>query len=297
VLRHVQKYNSLGGGMKMRFIILSDSKGKENGINKKVLTKLLKETSKLKPKPNHIVLCGDNVAGSDIEEVLTDQLQSLRSLVEKYHYGKPLIPVIGNHEVNNEPIDDRYEKIFSRIYNDMLPDTYLDGYNRTVFYVDYEDTRLIVLNAFHFEEKHRIVKKQLSWFEEVASANIKNKILFVHSPAFPTGAHFRHCLDSYPEDRDAFWNIVQNCNIDIVFSGHEHNYSRRKIESKKGIYQVITGGSGEKLKDKFKDKKGVIIAPIAEYHFVMVDVDSDGIKVSAISSEGKLLDKFKINKF
>lgn len=283
--------------MKMRFIILSDSKGKEKGINRKVLIKLLNKTCKLSPKPECIVLCGDNVAGSSLEAVLAEQLQDLRSLIEKYYLGKPLIPVIGNHEVNNEPKDDRYEKIFSRIYNDMLPDTYLDGYNRTVFYADYEDTRFIVLNAFHFEEKHRIGKKQLSWFEETASANIKNKIVFVHSPAFPTGAHLRHCLDSYPDDRDAFWNIVQNCNIDIVFSGHEHNYSRRKIGYKKEIYQVITGGSGEKLKSKFKDKKGVIRAPIAEYHFVMVDVDSDGIKVSAISSEGKLLDKFKIDKF
>lgn len=283
--------------MKMRFVILSDSKGKENGINQKILIKLLKKTSKLTPEPNFIVLCGDNVAGSDVEEVLVSQLQSLRSLIEKYHYGKPLIPVIGNHEVNNEPTDDSYERIFNRIYNDMLPDTYLDGYNRTVYYTDYEDTRFIVLNAFHFGEKHKIVNKQLLWFEAVASVNIKNKIVFVHSPAFPTGAHFSHCLDSYPSDRDAFWRVVQNCNIDIVFSGHEHNYSRREIEDKKRIYQVITGGSGEKLRDKFKDKKGVITCPIAEYHFVIVDVDSDGIKVSAISSKGKLLDKFKIDKF
>jgi len=281
----------------MRFVILSDSKGKENGINKNVLIKLLKETCELTPKPDLIVLCGDSVAGSSVEAELASQLQNLRSLIEEYHYGKPLIPVIGNHEVNNEPIDDRYEKIFYRIYNDMLPNTYLDGYNKTVFYADYEDTRFIILNAFHFEEKHRIAQKQLLWFDKSASANIKNKIVFVHSPAFPTGAHFRHCLDSHPEDRDAFWKIVQNRNIDIVFSGHEHNYSRRKIEHEKSIYQVITGGGGEKLRDKFRDKEGVITAPIAEYHFVVVDVYSAGIEVSAISYEGKLLDKFKIDKF
>lgn len=280
----------------MRFVILGDSKGKENGINKKILTKLLKETCKLTPTPQCIVLCGDNVAGSNLEEVLADQLQSLRNLIEKYHPSKPLIPVIGNHEVNNEPRDDRYERIFSRIYGDMLPSTCLDGYNKTVFYSDYENVRFIILNAFHFEETNRIVKKQLSWFKEVASANIKNKIVFVHSPAFPTGAHFGHCLDLYSEHRDAFWKIVQDCNIDIVFSGHEHNYSRRKIENKKITYQVITGGSGEKLRDKFKDKEGVIIAPIAKYHFVIVDIVSNGIAVSAISSEGKLLDKFKIDK-
>lgn len=281
----------------MRFIILSDSKGKQNGINKKILIKLLEKTSKLTPAPDCIVLCGDNVAGSSMEEMLAEQLQNLRDLIQKYHRETPLIPVIGNHEVNNEPKDDRYEITFSKIYNDMLPNMHLDGYNKTVFYFDYEDIRFIILNAFHFGEINRIINKQLSWFEKAASTDIKNKIVFVHSPAFPTGAHSGHCLDLYPKDRDAFLKIAQDCNIDIIFSGHEHNYSRRKIDGRKAIYQVITGGSGEKLSDKFKDKKGVITAPIAKYHFVLVDVTSKGIDVSAISSNGKLLDKFIIDKF
>jgi len=278
----------------MRFVILSDSKGKDNGINEKVLKKHLKEICKLKPEPDFFVLGGDNVAGSDKYEILIHQLQGLRALIEKYHCGKPLIPVVGNHEVNNEPKNDSYEKIFEEIYSDMLPATFLDGYNKTVYYLDYEDTRFIILNAFHFGELHKIANKQLKWFQEVASTNFKNKIVFVHSPAFPTGAHFGHCLDLYPKDRDAFWSIVENCNVDIVFSGHEHNYSRRIVSSNKNIHQVITGGSGEKLRDKYKDKKGVITAPIAEYHFLIVDVASDGIIVTAISSEGKILDKFKI---
>lgn len=280
----------------MRFIIISDSKGKENGINKKVLTRLLQQTCKLMPKPECIILCGDNVAGSDKEEALANQLHDLRSLIEKYHWGIALIPVAGNHEVNIELEDDRYEKIFSSIYADMIPDTCLDGYNKTVYYADYENTRLIVLNAFHFGEIHRISKQQLLWFKEAASIDRKNKLVLVHSPAFPTGAHFGHCLDLYPEDRDAFWEIVQSCNIDIVFSGHEHNYSRRTIGYEKGIWQVIAGGGGEKLKAKFKDRRGVITTPIAKHHFVIVDVEPDGIEVSSVSSEGKLLDKFKIAK-
>jgi len=281
----------------MRFLIFSDSKGKNNGINKEILEKLLKESCKSIPKPNCIVLGGDNIAGSKIEPELICQFQNLRNLVNKYYSRTPLIPIIGNHEVNNEPKDNKHEKLFSRIYDDMLPNTCLEDYNNTVFYVDYEDTRLIVLNSFHFNEIHKIAERQLSWFEKVASADIKNKFVFLHSPAFPTGAHYGHCLDLYPEERDAFWNIVQKANIDIVFSGHEHNYSRRVIESEKCLYQIITGGSGEKLRNKFKDKKGVIVAPIAKYHFVIVDVIENGIEVSAISCKGKLLDKFKIEKF
>lgn len=281
----------------MRLLIFSDSKGKYNGINKNILEKLLKESCKLMPKPDFIVLGGDNIAGSKIENDLVCQFQTLRNLIKKYYCGIPLIPVIGNHEVNNEPEDDKYEKIFSRIYNDVLPNTYLDKYNKTVFYVDYEDVRLIVLNSFHFNEIHKITREQLSWFKKAASADIKNKLVFVHSPAFPTGAHYGHSLDLYSEERDAFWKIVENCNIDIVFSGHEHNYSRRIIELEKCTYQIITGGSGEKLRDKFKNKKGIIVAPIAKYHFVIVDVIENQIEVSAINSKGKLIDKFKIEKF
>lgn len=280
----------------MRFIILSDTKGKENGINVKILTKLLEQAGKLANGPDLIVLCGDNVAGSSQEGILTAQLLMLRRLIEKYQGKKTLIPVIGNHEVNNAPEDDRYERIYSRIYDDMLSDTGPQDYNRTVFYMDYEDTRFIILNAFHYGEINRITGKQLLWFKEAASADIKNKVVFVHSPAFPTGAHLGHCLDLYPEDRDVFWKIVQESNIDIVFSGHEHNYSRREIGLKKPICQIIAGGGGEKLRDKFGSRKGVIVAPVAEYHFVIVDVDCEGIKVYAASSEGRILDRFKIEK-
>ncbi|MDR5587097.1 MULTISPECIES: metallophosphoesterase [Clostridium] len=289
----------------MRFIIFSDSKGKKNGINEKVLKEIMNETCKLDPEPEFIVMCGDTVAGSCKEEVLTFQLNRLRNLIEKYHPDKPLIPVVGNHEVNIEPIDDRFEKIFSTIYSDLKPSEFLDEYNKTVYYIDFDDTRIIVLNAFHYGSTHKIDKVQLNWFEKKVSEYKKNKLVFVHSPAFPTGAHLGHCLDLYPEYRDYFWKIIDKYDIDIVFSGHEHNYSRRIINNsfnngkfayEREIIQVIAGGGGEKLRDKYKSKQGVIVPPIAIYHFLVVDIDSDCIKVCAISSKGKKLDEFKIDK-
>jgi len=289
----------------MRFIVFGDSKGKENGINEKVLKTIMNETCKLNPKPQFIVMCGDTVAGSNKEELLAFQLNKLRSIIEKYHPINPLIPVVGNHEVNIEPTDDRFEKVFSQFYNDLNPNEFLDGYNKTVYYIDFGDTRLIILNAFHYGSTHKIDKDQLNWFEEKASECKKNKLVFVHSPAFPTGAHLGHCLDLYPEYRDAFWKVVDKCGVDIVFSGHEHNYSRRIIDDsfskekscyKRSINQVIAGGGGEKLRDKYKSKEGIVVAPIDVYHFLVVDVETDYIKVSAISSKGKKLDEFKIDK-
>lgn len=289
----------------MRFVVMGDSKGKVHGINEGVLTKILKRTGKLNPRPEFIVLCGDSVAGDHEEEVLTSQLKRLKKLIHKYHPNILLIPAAGNHEVITASKDDSHEKTLSTVYPDFVPDCSLENYSKTVCYKDFDDTRLIILNAFHCRAIHKIEKDQLDWLEKAASAEKKYKIVFVHSPAFPTGAHLGHCLDLYLEDRDAFWWVIDKCSIDIVFSGHEHNYSRRVIDGsfnngeksfENRVYQVITGGGGEKLKDSYKSKDGVIVPPIGKHHFVVVDIMADSINISAISTEGEKLDEFRIEK-
>lgn len=65
----------------MRFIVFGDSKGKENGINEKVLKTIMYEARKLNPIPQFIVMCGDTVAGSDKEEVLISQLNRLKNII------------------------------------------------------------------------------------------------------------------------------------------------------------------------------------------------------------------------
>lgn len=290
----------------MRFIVFGDSKGKNSsGINDKVLSGILKQICKLRPQPKFIVICGDSVAGSSNENVFIDQLKNLRALIDKYLPSKEIYPVVGNHEVNGYPNSEKYEKLIELFYKGVLPTGHLEGYNKTVYYIDFPNTRLIVLNSFHYGEIHSIEGEQIKWLEKVVSVDLKNKLVFVHSPAFPTGAHLGHSLDVDPLKRDKFWNVILDNGVDIVFSGHEHNYSRRKMgihnnnfdnESYKSVYQIITGGAGEKLRDKFKSKEGVIIPPICLHHFLVVDVEKSYIKVTAVSSKGKLIDTFEINK-
>lgn len=284
----------------MRFIVFGDSKGKDKGINKKVLNSLMKSICSLSPSPEFIVVCGDSVAGGEKEEILNNQLNDFKSIINKYHYNKPIIPVVGNHEVNIVPEDDRYEKVFSDFYSNTIPkENCLKNYHRTVYYIDFQYTRLIILNSFHHGQLHKVSKDQLNWLEEISINCNKNKLLFVHSPLFPTGAHLGHCLDLYPDDRDALLKTIEKCNIDIVFCGHEHNYSRRLIctnSNDNGIYQIISGGGGEKLRDKYKSKNNVIVAPIPVFHFLIIDINNDSIKVSAITSKGKEIDTFTIDK-
>lgn len=284
------------GGRKMRFLVFGDSKGKnKKGINEKVLKSILHESCKLNPLPEFIVVTGDSIAGSNKESILKSQLNNFRSILNSYYPKKLILPVIGNHEVNITPQHDRYELIFKEVYDDFMPSGYLDEYNKSAYYVDFKATRLIILNSFHYNEIHQITNNQLKWFDKIAADDKKNKILFVHSPAFPTGAHLGHCLDLYPNCRDKFWQVVEKNNIDLVISGHEHNYSRRIIPGYK-VPQIISGGGGEKLRNKYKDKKGVIIPPIDKFHFLVVDINDNCIKITSISNKGIILDSFIIDK-
>ncbi|NME84135.1 calcineurin [Clostridium sp. SM-530-WT-3G] len=284
----------------MRFIIWGDSKGKENGINKKILNCIMNRISKLEPKPKFMIMLGDTVKGSLNEEVFTHQLIDLNDIINKYIPEIKLLPVIGNHEANIIPKDDRFERIISNFYCNLNPTSSLKDYNNTVYFKDFDNLRIIILNSHHPNEIHQICVSQLSWLENITSDCSKKKLLFVHSPLFPTGAHIGHCLDQYPEKRNALLKTLENSNIDIVFCGHEHNYSRRIIKTNcdnnnnNGIYQIITGGAGEKLKDKYKSKNGVIIPPIAKFHFLLADYTKNKLEISAISINGKILDSFII---
>lgn len=280
-----------------RFLIFGDSKGKNSGINKKILNKILRQVKKLDIQPEYIVHLGDSVAGSSNIEILKLQMKELHKLISFYYPMDKILPVLGNHEVNNEPIDFEAEKTFEECYSNLNlnVNNYLEGYHKTVYYKDFNNVRCIFLNSFHCGELHKITGKQLEWFKVVSKENTVFKIVFVHSPPYPTGAHLKTCMDTHPEDRDAFWRVVEENNIRLVFCGHEHNYSRRLLDSKYSeVMQIITGGAGEKLRESYKDKKGVIIPPTDVYHYVILDIEEKYIRVRAISVKGKILDDFSV---
>lgn len=82
----------------MRFIVFGDSKGKEDGINKKILYSFLKESHKLIPSADFIVILDDFIAGSTDSNTFLTQVNNFRNIVSSYYENTPLIPIIGTHE-------------------------------------------------------------------------------------------------------------------------------------------------------------------------------------------------------
>lgn len=286
-------------------MVFGDSKGKENGINEKVLNRILKQIKKLNPLPDYIMHLGDLTAGSDNLNRLKDMLEGLIKIFIDVNIKSTIMPVFGNHEEGENQKDNSSEVVWGEVFKELLPDEELEGYNRTVYFKDVDNIRFIVLNSCHFSEENRISGEQLKWFKNALVAPRHFKIVFVHIPPYPTGAHLGTSLDLYPEIRDEFWSIIDENNVDIVFSGHEHNYSRRVINENlstekykytSSIYQIISGGGGEKLRDKYKSETGVFVPPIAKNHFIVIDILNKILMLKAYDIKGNIIDEFEINK-
>ncbi len=282
---------------------MADSRGKDEGINEEIFRNILEEIVELSPQPNYIIFPGDLVSGSRKPEKLRAQLQKFKAVFSDYFPIEILLPTVGNHEVSSEPEDDSREKIFAEVFPEFKADEFLMGYNRTVYYVDIGNVRLIVLNSYHPGASNQITGDQLQWFKKVSRGMQQHKLVFVHSPAFPTGHHIESALNRFPEQRDRFWNVVDKNGVDLLFAGHEHNYSRRLIDSSfsteeykyiREVNQVITGGAGAPLRDVFEDDKGIIVPPKPVYHYVIVDVHGNNLKITAVSLGGDIIDKFTI---
>jgi 3',5'-cyclic-AMP phosphodiesterase len=281
----------------VRFVVFGDTKGKENGINKKVLQGILKKVKELSFKPDFFISLGDSIAGSSKSHIHRQQMQEFKNTIRKWFPETIILPVVGNHEVNNEPADDTYEMIFKEEYLTFRQHGALSGFNGTAYYMDLEYCRFIVLNCYHYGQLKKIDHEQLQWFKQVSKEDKKFKLAFVHCPPYPTGAHEGTCLDEFKEYRDSFCEAAKESKIDIIFSGHEHNYSRRLIEGNtEGVLQIISGGGGEKLRKSYTSREGVIVPPVAQYHFVVVDMDETIIRAQAVSTEGVSIDLFSINK-
>jgi 3',5'-cyclic-AMP phosphodiesterase len=284
-----------------RFVVMADSRGKDDGINEEILRSILDEIIDMYPQPNYIVFPGDLVSGSRKPNKLRNQLEKFKEVFTDYYPIEKLLPTVGNHEVGSNAEDDTREKIFSKVFSEFKASEFLQGYNRTAYYQDVGNVRLIILNSYHPGESNQITGRQLQWFERISREPKQHKLVFLHSPAFPTGHHIESALNAFPLERDRFWSIVDSNYIDMVFAGHEHNYSRRIIDDsfstedyqfKRAVNQVVTGGAGAPLRNVFEDSKGIVIPPTAVYHYVVVDVYGDKLYVHAVALSGEILDKF-----
>ena len=92
-----------------------------------------------------------------------------------------------------------------------------------------------------------VVPALRQWLADDLAANTKPFVfVFGHEPAFPYNRHVGDSLDQYPDNRDAFWEVLEDEDVHAFFVGHTHYYSKH-LGDKDGIgdvWQFDAGNAG-----------------------------------------------------
>ena len=229
--------------------------------------------------PDVVVNVGDVVTNGD---VYSQWGREYFIPIKHFASSVPSYIAIGNYEVDSHWFDDFVAQ---------------PG-NEHWFAFNYGNSRFIILDLNRLYYPGR---EQYDWLvEELNSRDFRNadfRFVFCHHPPYSE----QWDSPGYTGEagvRAFLVPLFEEYGVDIVFSGHTHDYERGKrvLESGHEIYYIITGGGGSAL-DRFVTKDwDVIQLHLSVYHCVTLDIDGDVLDFRAIGLDGEIIDSFhKIN--
>jgi 3',5'-cyclic-AMP phosphodiesterase len=319
------------------FAVMSDSRGgfeldgdsRLNGVNYLVLNKFSQKL--IKNKPSLILFAGDLIGGITASRDQVElQYQTWKQSVSDIQKSIPIYPCMGNHDalgyqdlrdgiLYDPPSPNSNEDIF--VSELVMPANAPENepgyptYKGNVYSFNYAGVHFISLNSDYYycyiknkkiiDDPYavRIDHRQRKWLKEDLEKNKdKRVVVYFHSPAYPAGGHVGSSLDRIPEVRDSVLMILNDYNVKMIFSGHEHNYSRTRIDKsinknfKHTIYQFVVGRTG--APSYAQDMKNPFVNNVEKYsrknHYAVTTVEKDQMIVKIYDEEDNIIDEIKI---
>ncbi|MBI4677717.1 MAG: metallophosphoesterase [Elusimicrobia bacterium] len=252
------------GDAGLRFVVLSDSRGRDYGVNDAALA-LLVDHIKKDSGAEFVAFPGDMVYGGKVSAGKTrEQLVHWRGVMEPLYASPGLVglkvyPGIGNHEVWVPGGDKAFLEVFPE-----LPANGPEGEKGLTYSFDFRGVHFVMLDTAggHADGEKGVRGLPLDWLRADLNAarerGAKRFFAFGHDPAFPVGPG--HIGDSLPrlgrkrlfrdldpsglKARDAFWDLLRENRVTAYVCGHEH---LNAVESVRGVAQVVAGAAGAPL--------------------------------------------------
>lgn len=241
------------------FVVLGDTRT-QHDVHRSVVAQIAART------PDFILHTGDLVEhGASLREWDTF-FEIERPLLAS----APLFPVLGNHEGNHAH------------YFDLF---YLPG-NERWYTFDYGTARFVALQVdgiAPFDPR----SEQYAWLEETLRLNTQPWLfVYFHIPPYSALREDKHEIAV----RQALAPLFEQAGVDIVFTGHHHDYQRSEVG---GVTYIVTGGGGAPLYAVRRPERHTLAYANA-YHFVHITVDGDQLTGVAIAADGSELDRFTL---
>jgi hypothetical protein len=144
---------------------------------------------------------------------------------------------------------------------------------------DHLNSHFVMLNTNRAGSHHTVNYDWLA--NDLAATTADHIFVFGHEPAYPVGPHLGNSLDVYPAQRDAFWQLLVDYDVDIYFSGHEHLYNHTEVA---GVHQVVAGTCGAPIYSGYGGDF---------YHYVVIAVDGLHVSVEVFDDVSEMRDSFE----
>ena len=215
------------------------------------------------------------------------------------------IPVLGNHEFRplSRKDGDREISIQWRPQFTLpVEETLSEKLHETVYVVDYQNVRIIVLNSnYNLKEQTKYLEDKLK--NSTAKWNIVTCHHSIFSPA--KGRDFQY-------GRENWKPLFDKYNVDLVLNGHDHTYARGHVPEPREVFDeseeiktvYVTSVSGPKQyklnSEQLKDyvKQGYQLDKSGQYmqFFKVITIDQDKLTYVAYTATGDEYDRAEIVK-
>ena len=180
----------------------------------------------------------------------------------------PVYPTIGNHERRTRQGRPYFEAF-------VLPEP------ERYYSFDWGSVHFVAIDTTQRDST------QLIWLDEdLAKNKLPWVIVFGHHPMYTNSMR-----GAQQWIRRAFSKILTKHKVDLVLTGHEHQYERFKIN---GVNYIVSGGGGGQLTRFFGE--GRALKQFTVHHFLAFDVTSKELEMRVIDISGREIEKLTLAK-
>ncbi len=224
-------------------------------------------------RPDILVTTGDNVYYNGTEDEFRkkwDPPQWFGNVREQL----VVRPGLGNHDLRREPDGVPYFKRFPELDNARF------------YSYDHKGVHFVSVNT---NESLEPGSPQRRWLEQdLAKSTADWKVLYFHHPLYNGNP------GNPGPNKDYLGPLMAKYGVDLVLSGHEHNYQRSKPINENGTIEVITGGGGQSLHPFRRGMPEYSAYRDVDFGHVEVEVTDDRLVGRYVVRDGSVRDTFVI---
>ncbi len=252
-------------GAAISFAVIADTQWQWEGVNR---IQRVGEALAADPQPFQFILHGGDIVESPIPRYWDHTFASLSSALLR----APFLPVLGNHERNSRS----YYTLFSLPPGGGLMD-------KRWWALDFGDVAVVGLDTN--VSRPGDYRDQVDFLYEHLSGDHKHRFVIFHHPVFSSDAIYGPGSEGL---QALFHPAFVELGVDIVFTGHAHNYERIHRD---GVTYLMVGGGGAIVRPLSDERvEGSVVACDEHLFYVAVSTDREGIAVEAVKVARQLND-------